>query len=180
MRKGLQGVLWILVLSSFVALALGRNAFDRQPQVRPVRQVVVVDSKGKTVGAVFGGSRARVTVLLEVEQHLAAVEVARDRFYPGNLCFESENCLGTPWLCAGFSPVYDPPGLLSPAVIRPPGQTLYVPAPGTQLERRTIRSSLKPDDVCETNEFTGYMLPLHPLLDLNTVFTPPFSLKTMP
>lgn len=181
MRKGWQGALWFLVLSAFVALALSGILFARQAQVRPVREVVVVDSKGKVVGATFVSGRAipRPTVLLQLEQHLVAVEVARDRFYPANLLFESPDCLGTPWLFGGH-PTYEPPGLLSASVVAPPGQTLYVQTPGAQLELRTIQSSLQPDDVCAKNDFTTYMLPAQPLIDLDTVFTPPFSLRTTP
>lgn len=205
MKKALQAAIFILVLLCFAALALGGilfarppqdtavGRFAREPQVRPVRELVIVDSRGKVLGATVGGAsvhkipqlasndRARPTVLLQVGQQLVAVEVARDRFYPSSVFFEAANCLGSPWIWLGVDPLYDPPGLLPASAVAPPGQTLYVQTPGSHLEVRTRRSFLRPDGTCgEAEPFLDTAVAAQPLVDLDTVFTPPFSLKTMP
>ena len=134
--------------------------FGQEGRVRPVQQVTVKDSRGKTVGRAFGGVNVhniessastdlnvRTIVLLRVDEHIVPVMVGRDRFYGGrNLLFESENCVGTAWLPPPADPTLpetDAPSLMPPAAIGPPGNTLYVATPGAPSRPITISSLLK-------------------------------------
>ena len=161
-----------------------------------VNHAVVVDSKGKTVGATIGGvglvtsrftrgTQIHPTVLLRVGQHLVAVNVDRDRFFGGTLFFESPDCSDTPWFP-------DPPlelggrrSLLPQTAIELPGQTLYVEKPGAVSPTVTLRSRRGEgfSSCVGENSYSPITVPAvqaQPLVDLLTVFTPPFSLRAAP
>lgn len=172
----------------------------RFPQPAPVSQVqrlVVQDSKGRTVGFIFGGMgldlatfgdvpslEARTIVLLQVGGHVVPVAVGRERFYGGGVAFELEDCQGRAWFDAERAE-FQATSLLPRAAIAPPGQTLYIATPGASPETVTRRSatdlSREFGITCENRTFENVtMLPAQPLVDLSTVFTPPFSLRAAP
>ncbi|OFV97707.1 MAG: hypothetical protein A3H28_12335 [Acidobacteria bacterium RIFCSPLOWO2_02_FULL_61_28] len=171
-------------------------AFGQQTRVRPVQQLIVADSSGKTIGRVLGGMNIynvesfastdlnmRTVVLLQVDQTVVPVMVGRDRFYGGGgLVYESENCMGTPFFSPGVRlPETDAPSLLPLTAIGPPGQTIYIAIPGAAPRAISKRSVLEFGLRC-SNE-TGNIpnaIPTHPLVDLLTIFTPPFSLRAAP
>ena len=171
-------------------------AFGQQTRVRPVQQLIVADSSGKTIGRVLGGMNIynvesfastdlnmRTVVLLQVDQTVVPVMVGRDRFYGGGgLVYESENCMGTPFFSPGVRlPETDAPSLFPLTAIGPPGQTIYIAIPGAAPRAISKRSVLEFGLRC-SNE-TGNIpnaIPTHPLVDLLTIFTPPFSLRAAP
>ena len=120
----------------------------------------------------------RATVLLDIDDRLVAVNVARDRLYAGViLLFDSLDCSGNAWYVTDSSGI---PPLLQPAVIGPPGQTLYVAS--TDAAPRTVlsRSRFVNGNQCVNFQFSLDAIPMEPLVDLLTEFTPPFSLKAAP
>jgi len=210
MRKGLQEVRRILVLCVLALLALGgilfarppqetfASRFARQRQVRPVREVTVVDSRGKVVGATLGGlglnladeggisdigtpeNKVNPIILLHVEGQLLAVNVARDRFYAANfLYFDSEDCTGSPWV--HFDAGSRLP-LLPRIAIALPGQTVYVEVDGAGPQPIPIQSRMRDGRDCENVTFPiqNQYVRMQPLVDLSTVFPPPFSLRAVP
>ncbi len=169
-----------------VAAALTVSAFGQQPKVKPVGRVVVVDSKGKIVATNLGGmgipgahNDVRPTVLLEVDGLVVPVNVARDQFFAGAILnFEGENCTGKAWYPAESGQLV----LFPRAVIAPPGQTLYVDRLGSAPQSITIRSRFINGHINrgECVNFTQTFpteVPMQPLVDLLTVFTPPFSVR---
>ena len=155
----------------------------------PVNHVAIVDSKGKAVGESIGalggapsGTLMLPAVLLRVGQNLAFVNVDRNGFFGGTLYFESTNCSGTPWF---RSPQPSGrPSLLPQTAIGLPGQTLYMEMAGGLTQTVTLRSSMGQDLFCLDNRFfspiTVTAVQAQPLVDLLTVFTPPFSLRAAP
>lgn len=194
MRNEMESALRILAICLVAALSSGELSFAQQAKVKPVGRVVIVDSKGKTVGSILGGVGfnikviggvppnlgIRFVVLLEVDEQVVPVAVFRDRFSGGGgLFFESENCLGTPWLITNTSP-NEPPNLLPQVAIGPPGQTLYVETPGASPQSVTTKSLLVGFSTCSNQTFQLSLLPAQALVNLETVFTPPFSLRAAP
>ena len=140
-----------------------------------------------------------VTIALSVNgrQALLAVVSADSTVYPGVgallpfqgaeagllLTFESPDCSGTPFL-------YQPPNrLFDWAAVAPPGMTLYLPetegmaprtiVPGSFFEAvGGCQTSLTPigfDDPSNPPP-TAYFVPAAAIVDLLTLFTPPFRL----
>ena len=165
-------------------------------RVQPVQQMTVEDVSGKTIGRVLGAIsvsniesaaslnlKMRTIVLLQVDATLVPVMVGRDRFYGGGgLVYELEDCLGTPFFSPGVPlPETDAPSLLPQTAIGPPGQTIYMAVPGA-APRAISKGSVLEFGLRCTNE-TGTIpnaIPTQPLVDLLTVFTPPFSLRAAP
>ena len=160
-------------------------------KVKTVNRIDVVDSRGKalgtSLGAVgirvtevgFGPTDLRPTVLLQVDQNLAPVNVAKDRLYGGNLYFASPDCTGSAWFPAvpfGHAPT----PLLPQTAIGPPGQSLFIETPNTQPQTISVRSMMGAGIECSSTTLTLSAVPAQLLVDLLTVFTPPFSLKAAP
>ena len=188
MKKKLSAEIGILLSALFVCLWPAAAALAQKPTVKPVGQVVVVDSKAKIVGHAMGGLGVNFltavgdqpfepTVLLQVDEHLVAVHVARNRLFGRTVYFESENCQGTPWLFA--SPSIE--SLLSLVGIAPPGNTLYLPPATVVSQQITVRSFLS-SGTCNSLSFsfTTNAVPGEPLINLDTVYTPPFSVRAIP
>jgi hypothetical protein len=120
--------------------------------------------------------------LLRVGQNLVLVNVDKDGFYGGTLYFESTNCSDTPWF--RFPDPGGRPSLLPQTAIGLPGQTLYSERAGGLTQTVTLRSKMGQDLFCLNNNFfspiTVQGLQAQPLVDLLTVFTPPFSLRAAP
>jgi len=185
-----------VTLGCLVIMTLQGVTFAQQDRVKPVQQMVIEDGRGKTLGRVLGGVTIdniepfgstnlimRTYVLLQVDKTLVPVIVGRNRFYGGaGLLYESENCMGTPFLNPAMPEVeIDAPSLLPLTAIGPPGQTLYMAVPGTALRAIVKKSVLEFGLRCinETGNISN-AIPTQPLIDLLTEFTPPFSLKAAP
>ncbi|OFV94944.1 MAG: hypothetical protein A3H28_12935 [Acidobacteria bacterium RIFCSPLOWO2_02_FULL_61_28] len=194
MTNDLEKVIRSLAIYVLAGLVLGGASFAQQAKVKPVGRVVIVDSKGKIIGTTLGGLgihnieisggsslAVRSIVLLAVDQHLVPVAVGRDRFYgSGVFYFELENCAGAPWFPV-ITSTSEPPGLLSRVGIGPPGQTVYLQTDDAAPQSITIRSMLQPPLPCSNQTFHDIgALPTQPLVDLLTIFTPPFSLRAAP
>lgn len=177
-----------------LALFFAGTAFGQQARVKPVHQITVEDSRGKAIGRSFstigldivehGGTdlEIRALVLLQIDQQLVPVAVGRDGFFGGRvLWFESENCIGTPFFSAEARSSESAQSLVPRAAIAPPGQTLYIVAPGAAPRPITIRSILEHASTCRNQTFSNISaLPSQGLLNLLTVFTPPFGLRAAP
>jgi len=196
MRRVLPKANQIMAVCCLGIMILAGVTFAQQPRVRSVQQMVVEDNNGKTVGRVLGGvsvyniesansidMNMRTVVVLQADQTLVPVMVGRDRFYGGGgLVYELENCSGIPFFSLGsvIPRQTDAPSLLPRTAIGPPGQTVYTAVPGA-VPRAISKKSVLEFGRC-SNE-TGNVpnaIPTQPLVDLLTVFTPPFTLKAVP
>lgn len=199
MRNTFQRIIWTLAFFLVAGAPLTSAQFPQRGQrakIKPIGQLAIVDSNGRIVGAALGGIsnhsreieggsslRIRSIVLLKVNQQVVPVAVGRDRFYGGGgLFFESENCQGNAWLIEETASS-EPPPLLPRVAIGPPGQTIYVEAPGGTPQSITTMSGWSDALGC-VNQIFAFdqvkVIPADPLVDLETEFTPPFSLKAAP
>jgi hypothetical protein len=103
----------------------------------------------------------------------------------GTLLFASPDCTGTPFLSnTGF---FLPSGAVEPTVfppvaVVPPGNTVYLPVPGSLSQEVAVGSVLYADGTCEAFEEPSPALvsPAQAIGDLNTQFTPPFRVQLGP
>lgn len=139
---------------------------------------MVVDSGGTVVGNVIGltfdgSQRVLPEVVLQRNGRLVGLLVYPDRFEGSgaSLAYESLDCTGQAWLNGPFATP------ILPGTIEGPGQTLYVPDPSATPGLVTAQSLLQLG-TCFTFQF-DYLsaVPAIPLVDLDTLYTPPFSLK---
>ncbi len=139
---------------------------------------MVVDSAGTVVGSItgftFDGSqRVLPQVVLQRDGRLVGLLVHPDRFEGSgpSLAYESVDCTGQAWLNGPFAT------LILPGTIEGPGQTLYVPDRSATPGLVTAQSLLQLG-TCFAFQFDlPSAVPAIPLVDLNTLYTQPFSLK---
>ena len=186
MKHTIQKPVPILALLIGLLTAWTVPGYGQQTKVKAVTRVIVVDSKGNTVGTALGGAsifepinEVRPRVLLDINGRLVPVQLSRNRFYAGvNLLFDSQGCTGNAWYPPDDH--RDGPPLIPRAVIGPPGQTLYAEKPEAASQTVTTRSRFINGNQCVNFQFSLQVVPMEPLVDLLTVFTPPFSLKAAP
>ena len=191
MRQYMKSVVGaVAILSSLVALrSLAPAVASAEGSVRSPALLAVFDAKGDMVGNVVGLATPvtplqSVVVALKVGKRktVFALQVFRDRF-EGNvptLLFESPTCSGTPLLISA-----DQAKTLTPVVaVASPGSTVYLADPEATPRTITVGSEQAADGTCTTP--TGpdgapvtqaNAVPALPVIDLNTRFTPPFSVR---
>ena len=163
----------------------------QQGRLKAVQQLTVEDSKGKLVGRVLGGFGAsnmerqdlpylevRTTVLLQFDQMVFPVAVSKDRFYGGfGVWYELENCKGPGWV-PFIEPAnqYEQRSILPRIVVASPGQTVYAVIPNS-IPKVLSFKSVNFFDSCSPGTASFNALPVQPVIDLLTEFTPPFSIK---
>ena len=100
----------------------------------------------------------------------------RDGFESSDdLAFESTDCSGPPYLISSES---GGPSLFAAASIAPPGHTLYVEDTGASSRSINVGSTLPSVDGCGafSPPFAMEAIPALTMVDLDTLFTPPFRL----
>ena len=100
------------------------------------------------------------------------------------LVFASPDCSGPPFM-EDISATVGLPLLLSPVAVAPPGQTVYLPVPGSSGQDLNVGSFQLEDGFCqpvpaEIQPFTVLAVPAQGLLDLSTQFVPPFRVQLVP
>jgi len=136
---------------------------------------MVIDSKGVQVGQYAGTGGQVAVVVLEVNGFLATLYAYADRL-SGNsiLASESTDCSGP--LFTTTMPVTTFPR----TGVAPPGNTMMVADPngvGQEITVRAYRSAFGTCDIIGGSGFPATGYPMIPLVDLDTMFTPPFSVK---
>ena len=132
-----------------------------------------MDSKGKIVGSVAGALGFSTTVLLKIEDRLIPVALLKNSYLrASSLFFELPNCQGTAWI------IPTPDTLVTNAMVRPPGNTIYIAEEDVVPVQITIASLF--GTICQSSSGKVEAVPAVPVIDLDTVFTPPFSVRTIP
>jgi len=172
MNRRVPAMLVILGLAIGVPEPTG---LDASAAVRPINRLVVFDAKGVTLGAVFFDVN-QPEVVLEINGRLLSIRADRNRlFAEGALLFESSDCTG--------SPLTDPATdfVLPFAAIAPPGTTVYLPQQGATPQPITANSAFNsaPTFGCEqiSPPATFLLVSAVAVIDLDTLFTPPFSVR---
>ena len=172
-KKKLYGQLMFGLLSLLACLLSSQPVVGAKPDAKPLNQVVVVDSKGKVVGSALGALGFSTTVLLKIDDRLIPVALGKNSYSrTGTMLFELPNCQGTPWM------VPTPEALVTNPKLGPPGNTIYIAKEDVVPVRITLASSF--GQSCVTTIGTLEAVPAVPFVDLDTVFTPPFSIRTIP
>lgn len=181
-----------------ILLTQTARANDNQ-SVRPVEQPIVVDAHGFPLGGVVGLNDPTATVLINVGGGVGggvfSLNVLPSQLLGtgGSLYFTTANCTGTPYI------TFQPPALATPSVLAAPGNSLYAAVPNATPLQITALSVLLPSipggppASCQSTTPpppVGVPPPPPPtppqvfaiaavsLVDLNTVFTPPFSIRS--
>jgi hypothetical protein len=165
-------------------------ALDNQ-SVRPVEQPVVVDAHGGPLGSVVALNGPAATVLIDVGGGVFSLNVLPTQLQGtgGSLYFTTSNCTGTPYI------MFQPPALSTPSVLAAPGNSLYTAVPNATPLPITALSTLPPSipggppSSCFTFPTTAppgapppppppqvFAIAAFRLVDLNTVFAPPFRI----
>jgi hypothetical protein len=177
-----------------LALVAGLAAGGVQAQVSTVALLKVVDADDRLVGTVPAGRwidgaiDLRVEVPLVIDDKVFRIAVSRDHLeiidhyapqalYPVDpLYYQSSDCTGALWLNVTGAEQ----DLFTRGTIAPPGQTVYVQmSPGPVYRDVTVRSAQHWDGVCEVFDPARVVAAAsyaQPLLNLSTVFRPPFRL----
>lgn len=139
--------------------------------LKPVSKLNVLDANKKLVG-VADLAVGNVQVIFQLGNLTFTVAVRDDHFAGGDfLRFESADCSGTPWM----TPVSHL--LLSNAAIQSPGNTVYIPDP-VIAPQIIIPRSVSFEGACSGwSSFGELLVPAQPVIDLLTVFTPPFTVR---
>jgi hypothetical protein len=154
----------------------------------PVEQPVVVDADGDTLGSVIGLSGSSATVLVSLQGRLFSLYVSKDSLIGtgGPLFFTTNDCTGTPYIPVQLA------ALVTTSTIARPGSSLYVENPSSIPQLITALSILLggPQAVCQSTPPPpppGVPPPGPPqlsaisairLVDLNGVFTAPFTIRS--
>ena len=163
------------VLLAFAACLLTvRLAFAEKPSVKPVGQVFLVDSKGKTMGHVVGGLGLVATVLLKIGDRLIGVGVTKASYLGISPFYSLPNCEGTVWLVSRSDD-----SLMEGVAIGPPANTAYVPQANVVPLLVPTQSGFS-NGQCVTQAGLIVGVPAQPLASLDAEFTAPFSLRAAP
>jgi hypothetical protein len=167
--RTLVAVLVVVVLSSAA----------RSEQPKSLSTATVVDAQGRKVGPVFSlinvPRNPIVVVAFTVETQPFVLFV-----FPFSMTgdstgpfFESTDCSGPPLIEAvGIS-------LFPSAAVSGPGHTVYLAEPdATSQFFESIGSALSMDGTCSPGARGGLMgIAARPVMELDTLFTPPFSVR---
>lgn len=180
----------VILLGAIGTLVLLTTSFQR---IQHTQQLTVYDAEGKKVGSVgaveYIYSQALPQVLGKVQDVPFMLYVFRDGFIGvGTVVWESTDCSGTPLITLSTD---NPPSSMPRVAIGLPGCTAYVengPArtvtvgsfssdavPGID-KRFPNPSQCIPASVLPV-AWTRLVTPARPLIDLNTQFKPPFTVR---
>jgi hypothetical protein len=175
----------LLVLTLLVVGSVSRTPVRAQP-------LEVVDANGTKIGSdVIGVIGQLPRVAFNLDGRVFALLVTQTGFFsdhnPGLqnlLVFASPDCSGPPFV-EDISATVELPLLLSPVAVAPPGQTVYLPVPGSSGQNLNVGSVQFEGGFCppvpaESQPFTVLAVPAQGLLDLSTQFVPPFRVQLVP
>ena len=167
LMAALQSTLWLALV------AVAPTAWAKP--IRPA-ELHAYDANGKKIGRVLDvNGPNEATVGVRVNGTTTLLTVHRDVLWTApSLAFQSTDCTGTPYIRAASNSLLD-----SVTATGDPGLTVYVQQPGQPVQAITVGSetiNLQPTE-CQMHSQTIQAFPAVPLIDLNTLFTPPFSIR---
>jgi hypothetical protein len=165
----------VAIMGLFAATA---HSSDNQPKIKNIDTLTVFDSHKKKVGQVgpfptgcFGGS----AVAYETKGRKFSVGLNKTGFIKckGYYYFESTDCSGTPYVQVDTS------ALIESARVGEPGSTVYLPKLDEYRQAMEFHSLLNEqfEPFCNTVDNVVNAAPETPIINLDTVFTPPFEVR---
>ena len=177
------------IIVSLAAMGLLLPLAASAQKLRPVQQLAVYDADGKKVGVVTGAESAFGEFVPLAPFKVDDVPFMLLVFREGisgkkNVVWETADCSGTPSLTF-FSPQR---GSLPLVGVGLPGSTVYVEdGPARTITVRSFSTPPVPLDgrfpqpsQCYSQGFTPWSeasVPARPLIDMNTLFKPPFTVR---
>ena len=160
-----------VAIGAFLTLSRLTTVADAQT-ISNVHAATVLDANGKKVGSL---QRSQQVYFKLDGGNVFLVEVQTNGFRRGEgaqLYYVTPDCSGTPYTPADYPGV----DIVPSALLGPPGRTLYRPDPAAAPRTITAMSQDGEDQGCFNISpgLTQMALPLIPVIDLNTQFTPPF------
>jgi hypothetical protein len=136
----------------------------------------VYDANGLRVGDVDQGGHLEALIISTYDGRVFLLRVSGTGVLTtGGLYFGTPDCTGPPLMHLSSGPSLGP--LLTPVHVGPPGWTVYIPDPGAVPQTLGVQSQLNgavcSPACCVNNNAVPYL----PLVDLSTVFTPPFTIR---
>lgn len=148
-----------------------------------ITNLQVVDANNKSLGTAHFTASVEMSVVMQVNEHFVLLPVFPYGFAPTpvNVGFTTPDCTGQGYLISPFSFELL---LFTPAAITLPGSVLWIPS-GEPLEIIHRQSTLVPPDEYRPNgcyynvePFLDFGIPATATEQLDTMFTPPFRLKS--
>jgi hypothetical protein len=175
----------IVAIACLMTSIIAPAAFTAsQEPLKSLSSLEVVDAHEQKVAAVFGlfqsssgpSAFSRAVVVFEVDKQPFVVIVSVNAFL-GTVSgpfFQSSNCSGPP-LIADV-----PQSIIAQSAISAPGHTVYVTEPDATPQRFDSFQGtfLAQDGTCQPTGGGGItLLAARAVVDLDTLFTPPFSVR---
>lgn len=155
-------------------LLLTADAASQRADLKGFATFKVVDANGKLIGTATSHDTLGV-MAFRIGGQVFSVIVQGDGFEKnGQFFFESPDttCSGIPLIDVNQN------DFLTPVIIAPPGSTVYAPDPQAVAQTITVGSALTAEGSCFSfGGWTASVVPVVALVDLDTVFTPPFTVK---
>ena len=152
-----------------VALVCGMTSHAGAQAIHTVNTLIVVDANGVEMGTALD---TIPTVVFQIEGRFAVVRVQTQRLTGGTIFFDAPDCTGNRYVALSRLPVEG-------GAVGPPGTTLYLADLTASSRPATIiKSDLQGGTHCfNQQQPVDTLLPAVAVIDLDTVFTPPFSVK---
>jgi hypothetical protein len=152
---------------------------DRPPGGHIVENATIVDVNGVEVGPLIGDPRSPY-VILRAHDRIFSVPIRTEGFGSDHLLlFALPDCAGPPFRNANTVRTR----LVPPAVIYAPGSTIYLDDASGLVQSMISRSHglgfIPPGKPQCVNQLIDVVdaVPAVPIIDLDTLFTPPFSIR---
>lgn len=176
----------IVGMACLVTSLIAPAAFAASPEpLKSLSSLEVVDTDDQKVGPVISLYKVDIqpafiaAVVFEVDKQPFVVSVLATRFLSGSTegpFFQSSDCSGTPLVRR------DTQSIITMAVISAPGSTAYVAEPDAtpftviNFEGTRLRQGVGCEPAIVQNATTTF-LAARAVVDLDTLFTPPFSVR---
>jgi hypothetical protein len=169
-----------IAMMSLLSVGAQGGSRDNEPRLKNNKTLTVIDAKHKTVGQIgpFQGVCATSAVSYQVGDRRFSVGVDKTGFpkcpfVAGNF-FESDDCSGIPFVFVDTS------ALVESARVADPGSTVYLPDLDNIQQDFHVRS--QPNSFGQVGCFpVDFIIPNAapeiPIINLDTLFTPPFRIQ---
>jgi hypothetical protein len=182
----MQKSLLTLVIAVILVLVSLTATSAAQPVLKSLSSLTVVDAHGVKVGELFGiSANGNGLVAFEVDQQPLLLSLNANGFVFTSIFFLSGDCTGASYLRTSLNPATIL-NLFPLVAVSATGRVLYLPTGAAPLQDTSedpgfMGSKFIATGACvpptRIDEEQAWYIPVIPVIDLNTLFTPPFSVR---